>query len=108
MIEDLRGAFAIVTGAAQGLGAAIATTYTQAELRDIIRHERRVEFAGEGTYYNDIRRWKTAEQVLNATIYKYDGSAIETRKFLPERDYWWPIPQTQLDLNPGLVQNKGY
>ena len=86
----------------------IATTYTQAELRDIIRHERRVEFAGEGTYYNDIRRWKTAEQVLNATIYKYDGSAIETRKFLPERDYWWPIPQTQLDLNPGLVQNKGY
>jgi hypothetical protein len=86
----------------------IAGTYTKDELREIIHHERRIEFAGEGTYYNDIRRWKTAEQVLNATIYKYDGSAIETRKFLPERDYWWPKPQTQLDLNPGLVQNTGY
>ncbi|HEY4155591.1 MAG TPA: RagB/SusD family nutrient uptake outer membrane protein [Puia sp.] len=86
----------------------ITGTHSRDELREIIRHERRVEFAGEGTYYNDIRRWKTAEQVLNATIYTYDHSAIETRKFLPERDYWWPVPQTQLDLNPNLEQNQGY
>src|SRR5690348_16522956 len=31
--DDLRGAFAIVTGAAQGLGAAIATAYAQAGMR---------------------------------------------------------------------------
>lgn len=83
-------------------------TYTQSELRDIIRHERRIEFAGEGMYYNDIRRWKTAEQELNQTIYTYNGSAIETRKFNPARDYWWPIPLTELDLNPQLEQNPNY
>jgi hypothetical protein len=83
-------------------------TYSQDQLRQIIRHERRVEFAGEGYYYNDIRRWKTAETVMNAPIKKYDGSVIETRKFDAARDYWWPIPQTQLDLNPALEQNNGY
>jgi hypothetical protein len=85
-----------------------AEIYSKEQLRDIIRHERRIEFAGEGMYYNDIRRWKTAETVMNAMIYKYDGSAIETRKFDAARDYWWPIPQTEMDLNPALEQNSGY
>jgi len=86
----------------------IAAGATKEKLREIIRHERRIEFAGEALYYNDIRRWKTAEKELNATIQKYDGSGIESRKFNPSRDYWWPIPQTQLDLNPQLKQNTGY
>jgi 3-hydroxybutyrate dehydrogenase len=33
MMADLRGAFAIVTGAAQGLGAAIATAFSQAGMK---------------------------------------------------------------------------
>lgn len=86
----------------------VEPAYNQSELREIIRHERRIEFAGEGLYYNDIRRWKTAETVMNATIYTYDHSTIETRKFDPNRDYWWPVPQTELDLDPKLTQNKGY
>lgn len=84
------------------------TPYTQAELREIIHHERRIEFAGEALYYNDIRRWKTAEVVLNAPIKSYDGSQIEVRTFDPSRDYFWPIPLTETDLNPALEQNPGY
>ena len=86
----------------------ISVTASKADLREIIRHERRIEFAGEALYYNDVRRWKTAENVLNATIYTYNGDAIETRKFVPSRDYWWPIPLTETDLNPALEQNTGY
>lgn len=86
----------------------ITETYTQSELREIIRHERRVEFAGEGYYYNDIRRWKTAQSVLNAPIKTYDGSQIEIRTFDAARDYFWPVPLTQTDLNPALEQNPGY
>ena len=86
----------------------IAFTADKDALREIIRHERRVEFAGEGMYYNDIRRWKTAEVVMNATIYTYNGDAIETRKFDASRDYYWPIPLTETDLNPALEQNPGY
>jgi hypothetical protein len=84
------------------------TPYTQSELRNIIHHERRIELAGEGLYYNDIRRWKIAETVLNAPIKTYNGSQIEVRTFNPARDYFWPIPLTETDLNPALEQNTGY
>src|SRR5690606_28541144 len=47
----------------------LAPGLSNEQMREAIRHERRVEFAGEGYYYNDFRRWKTAEQVMNATIY---------------------------------------
>jgi len=87
---------------------AVQAGLSQDSLRSVIRHERRVEFAGEGMYYSDIRRWKIAEEVLGQPIYKYDGSKIETRSFNAARDYWWPIPQTELDLNPDLTQNDGY
>lgn len=80
----------------------ISTGKTKNEMRDIIRRERRVEFACEGTYYNDIRRWRTAELVMNATIYNSQGQPILRRSFNPNKDYWWPIPLTQLDLNPNL------
>ncbi|MEJ7766363.1 MAG: RagB/SusD family nutrient uptake outer membrane protein [Chitinophagaceae bacterium] len=81
---------------------------TKAEMRDIIRRERRIELAGEGFYYIDIRRWKTAEQVMNATILNSQNQAIVKRTFNPARDYWWPIPQTQRDLNTNLTQNENY
>lgn len=77
-------------------------------LRQEIRHERRVEFAGEGLYYSDIRRWKIAETVMNATIQNYAGKNLETRTFDKLRDYWWPIPLGERDLNPNLEQNSGY
>lgn len=78
------------------------------QLRAEIRHERRIEFAGEGTYYNDVRRWKTGNEEMNITIHTYNGSVIETRQFNPARDYWWPIPQGEKDLNPELKQNPLY
>lgn len=43
--------------------------------RTFIRHERRIELAGEGLRYFDILRWKTGEQVLNGPIYTIDASA---------------------------------
>lgn len=78
------------------------------DLRKVIRHERRIELAGEGMYYNDIRRWKTAEVELNTDIYNYKGDRLETRKFNKDRDYWWPIPLGERDLNPALEQNNLY
>ncbi|MCE7070131.1 RagB/SusD family nutrient uptake outer membrane protein [Dyadobacter sp. CY327] len=81
---------------------------TKAEMREIIRLERRIEFAGEGLYYTDIRRWKTAEVVLNAPVLTYDAKPIMSRTFNAQRDYWWPIPDVQRDRNPKLDQNIGY
>lgn len=87
---------------------AVESGYSQDELREIIRHERRIEFVGEGLYYNDIRRWKTIEDVNNGPVYRWDGQLRSTRRFDPSAHYFWPIQQSQLDLNPNLEQNPGY
>ncbi len=77
-------------------------------MREAIRLERRIELAGEGSYFYDIRRWKTIEKEMNEPIFDYKGDLIENRKFDPDRDYFWPIPYTEIDLNPNLQQNPGY
>lgn len=81
---------------------------SKAQFRDAVRLERRVELAGEGLYYKDILRWKTAETVMNQPGLDKDGNVIEQRSFNPSRDYLWPIPDTDILLNPNLVQNPGY
>ncbi|WP_205508870.1 RagB/SusD family nutrient uptake outer membrane protein [Longitalea arenae] len=81
---------------------------TKEEMREIIRHERRIEFAFEGFYYTDIRRWKIAENVLPGAVYNSQNQPLVTRSFNKERDYWWPVSQVQRDLNPNLEQTKNY
>ncbi len=89
----------------------------QANLRDIIRRERRVELALEGLRVFDIRRWQTAETVLNGNPHgaQYGDPSIDNgyikldkRSFNPQRDYLWAVPQAEKDLNPNLGQNPGY
>jgi hypothetical protein len=81
----------------------------QDELRKEIRHERRIELAGEGLYYFDIRRWKIAHSVLNGDVYNDKGERIDTRIFLNPRDYLWPVPSVAIQENAALLpQNEGY
>lgn len=47
----------------------VISTTDQQELRKILRIERRMEFAWEGTRYDDIIRWRLAEKVLNTPMY---------------------------------------
>lgn len=95
---------------------------SQEEYRAIIRHERRVEFAFEGTRISDIRRWKIGEEVMTDAygfnswqarlpIPKFRPEKIDTRSFNPYRDYLWPIPQSEINTNPYINapdQNPGY
>jgi len=90
-------------------------SYSQSDLREIIRRERRCELAFEGTRLFDIRRWKTAEIVMNgnptgARFVNNNTSHIvlPVRQFNPARDYLWPVPGSQRDINPNLVQNPNY
>lgn len=89
----------------------------QAEALDVVRHERAVELAWEGLRLADIRRWAIAEDVMNGRVEGIEvreGGGVITflgqwvRSFQAPRDYLWPIPATERDLNPGLVQNPGY
>ncbi|MEL6142850.1 MAG: RagB/SusD family nutrient uptake outer membrane protein, partial [Bacteroidota bacterium] len=79
---------------------------SQAEMRDEIRHERHVEFPWEGLRIHDLLRWRTAEQVVPQTT--LFGESRDTRQFDAGKNYLWPIPQKEIDLNSNLSQNPGY
>lgn len=109
---------------------------SQAEMRDIIRRERKIELAMEGFRLADIRRWGIAETAMNGPLYGRPSSpysyqdigipafdedglpdyssfsdklrVVEQRSFNPQRDYLWPIPQSEIDVNDQLTQNTGY
>jgi starch-binding outer membrane protein, SusD/RagB family len=92
----------------------------QAQMRNEIRHERRIEFVGEGLRYSDIRRWHIAENVLvNGTGYDrnlladptdpsnwvYEEIVVDERTFSAPKNYIWPLPESELTVNKALVQN---
>lgn len=77
------------------------------QLRSEIRHERRVELAGEGLYYLDFRRWKIGEEVMNGPVYNSNREVIQTRTWA-DKLYMWPIPTTFIERNPALTQTPGY
>ena len=74
---------------------------TKEQMRDEIRHVRRVEFVMEGTRYFDLLRWRTAETVI-------PSNPLGNYVFDPARHYLWPIPQSSIDANPKIEQNPGY
>ena len=97
-------------------------------MRDEIRAERTVELALEGFRVDDLKRWKTAETEMpqdlrgipmtgwfatnwtnqtrpldaDGCIILYDG------RVWAEKNYLYPIPSDELQLNPELGQNKGW
>ena len=78
----------------------------QDQMREVIRHERHVEFPWEGTRYFDLIRWGIAADVIpNATLF---GESRDERVFVEPKHNLWPIPQKEIDLNPNLTQNTGY
>lgn len=87
---------------------AITPGLTKDQMREVIRHERRIEFAAEALYYQDILRWRTAETVMNSTVLSRTGQLVQTRTFNPNRDYLWPIHEIVIQDNPALEQNPNY
>ena len=70
------------------------TVTDKQEMIDAIRHERQVELGFEMHRFFDLVRWGiAAEKLPDFQVGKHEV---------------FPIPQTEIDLNPQLVQNAGY
>lgn len=82
---------------------------SQAEFRTAIMNERKWELGYEGIRYFDIRRWKTAESVMNSLTKATTSFGIAPAKhFDASKNYFWPIAINTMDADPNLVQNPGY
>ncbi|RXK83660.1 RagB/SusD family nutrient uptake outer membrane protein [Filimonas effusa] len=97
----------------------LKASMTKEEMREAIRHERRVELAFEEHRYWDVRRWKTAPQTENAETHgmeitraangSFSYRTIVVRKHVfTDAMYFWPIPQSEIVKSPSLKQNPGY
>lgn len=104
------------TGSLYGLKA----NMTQAEMRDAIRLERRVEMAFEEQRFWDLRRWKTAQADLNKMLHgiKITGNSSAgpftyqvvnaEPVYFKNQMYLYPIPYSELLKNNALTQNPGW
>jgi hypothetical protein len=107
------------------------------ELKEIYRHERRIEMAYEEQRYHDARRWMIAPETLGrkttyikvsgtfkpgkslARTYRYDPeiydytytptteTAQENRKW-DDKIYFRPFSRDEINRNNKLIQNPGY
>lgn len=96
------------------------------DMREEIRRERTVELFLEGFRIDDLKRWKTAETEMPQDLLgvQYTGTEYATKwsgqtrslnsagciimynnRQWSEKNYLYPLPSDQLQLNPGLEQN---
>ena len=102
-------------------------TGSRETLRERIQTERAVELCFEGHRYDDLRRWKIAhleEQTkVEFLVMRWQGGPSATyptgfsfvieeqanlRKTFNERNYWWPIPSSEIAAVPSFRQTTGW
>jgi hypothetical protein len=94
-------------------------------MRQLIREERKIEFAFEGHRYYDLRRWGIAQEYIAAPMYGYNVDMEQSdrqrfytpilldkeevyRRTFNQKMYFYPIPKNTIERNRKLVQNPGW
>lgn len=115
---QLRKRAGIEPGNENYYGLPAPQNYDAAEMREIIRNEKRIEMAFEEQRYWDIRRWRIAEDIFkeplkglniqvvgNKTI--YNEVNVLSAEFDTKR-YFYPIPYSEVIKNGNMIQNPNW
>lgn len=98
-----------VRSRARGAGT-VPANYSIAEtnkttIMNWIMNERFIELAGEGQRWFDLRRWHMQGLItLNSAFF----SSNVTVNFVAPKNLNFPIPLSELDVNPNMKQNTSY
>jgi tetratricopeptide (TPR) repeat protein len=87
-----------------GLGP-LTAGMTKEQMRTQLAHERLLEFSLEGKRFDDINRWGWLKDPAKLAALKVRDPEFNT--YAAGREYF-PIPQREIDVNPGYTQNSGY
>lgn len=131
--EGPENAYKYVNEVRARVGMPAYSGMSQAQLRERIHNERRIELCFEDHRFGDERRWKLFEgknagsevnqpryqQVYNlygvqvnpnsSTVFTYAHSDMyNTRAFTSPKNYYFPIPDAEIKRLPNLKQNPGW
>jgi len=93
------------------IGLYPAAGWNQSYARQAVRFERRLELAMEGKRFYDLNRWGITAEVINDyfSTESEDAEYLNGAQFVGGTHEYLPIPQNELDIQPGLYQqNNGY
>lgn len=100
--NDLTGAVADLNAIRTRAGLPATTAVSQTEILSAILKERRIEFFTEaGHRFFDLRRTKALDALMTKL------SPLKGGTWEPF-EQWWPIPLTDIQNNPRLIQTSGY
>jgi hypothetical protein len=118
-VRDIRKRAGIQAGASPNTYG-VTAGLSAADMRNLIRNERRIEMAFEEQRFWDIRRWKIAETIYNKPLHgiritkvgnvlNYKIEQLNTPfQFFAPRMYRYAIPYSEIAKNSNLTQNEGY
>lgn len=84
------------------------------EIREIVKHERKIELIGEQVLPWDYKRWREYERTMpyGSEFYGFrretygEPSVIMQTKYLTYPKYYlWPIPAVEVRNNPNITEN---
>jgi hypothetical protein len=81
-------------------------SFTQATMREQLRHERITELAGEGMRWGDLVRYQSFKSADG--LNELRARDADFNNFISPRNELLPIPQTEIDIDKNLKQNPGF
>ena len=113
---DLSGAMSKVKEVRDRVGIpTMASSFSdQTTARNYVRDERRREFVNEGVNFFDEMRWRTLKETkFDEKVAQHAWGGSESTggtvyDWIGEQWYTWPVPKSEIELNPNLTRTPGW
>lgn len=115
-MNDLSGAMAKVKEVRDraGISTPSARFADQTTARNYVRDERRREFVNEGVNFFDEMRWRTLKETkFSQKVAQHAWGGTEstggtTYDWIGDQWYTWPVPKSEIELNPNMKPTPGW
>lgn len=113
---DLSGAMSKVKEVRDRVGIpTMASSFSdQTTARNYVRDERRREFVNEGVNFFDEMRWRTLKETkFDEKVAQHAWGGSESTggtvyDWIGDQWYTWPVPKSEIELNPNLTRTPGW
>lgn len=97
-----------------GIPTPAAKFADQATARNYVRDERRRELVNEGVNFFDEMRWRTLKETKFSQVNSQhvwggkESTGGTTFVWIGDQWYTWPVPKSEIELNPNLTKTPGW